>query len=401
MKKQITLLMLIAISIASFAQDAKEIMQKSYSKCQSIKNGYYEVTKYMKYMSGTDTTMAEFKCTFKKLKLDPLFPSAFHYKSIHKDYSMYVMYTGEDFVTYYPSDSSGEIMSKSLWAKDIISRKANYTFYTPFTSKKSSPFPNLKDYTDDKHFFKFIGEEKLNNINCYHIQMNIILDKDDSDEMLFLKDEINFWINKDDSIPVQYTVAIDEIVKNDTMYQYEKYVLNKYELNTLTDESILKLTSIPSFYKLRNFTPEKRPELLTKGTIAPEWSLISTKDEKISLKDLKGKIVLIDFFYKSCYPCMQALPALQNLHEKYKDKGLIIIGIDPYDKKEDDIANFLSKRGVTYPILLGGIDAATTYRVSAYPTLYLIDKTGKIIFTQTGYGKGVEEKLEEIIKKNL
>jgi thioredoxin-related protein len=86
---------------------------------------------------------------------------------------------------------------------------------------------------------------------------------------------------------------------------------------------------------------------------------------------------------------------------KYKDQGLIIVGIDPYDKKEDDIAAFLAKRGVSYTVLLEGKDVAKEYRVSGYPTIFLIDKTGKIIFTQVGYGKGTEETLEEVIRENL
>src|SRR6185503_1959515 len=129
-------------------------------------------------------------------------------------------------------------------------------------------------------------------------------------------------------------------------YQYEIDVLNKYEINNLKDESILTLGSIPSYYKLKDYVPYKSAEPLPKDTLAPSWQLLSLADEKISLTELKGKLVLIDFFYKSCYPCMQALPASQTLNEKYKDKGLRIIGIDPYDKKEDDIAAFLAKRGV-------------------------------------------------------
>ena len=97
---------------------------------------------------------------------------------------------------------------------------------------------------------------------------------------------------------------------------------------------------------------------------------------------------------------MLALPALQSLHEKYKDKGFKMIGIDTYDKKEEMI-DFLKKRGVTYTILLNGNETATAYHVSGYPTMYLIDKTGKIISVQVGYGKGVDDVLEEIIKKNL
>jgi peroxiredoxin len=162
------------------------------------------------------------------------------------------------------------------------------------------------------------------------------------------------------------------------------------------------MTSIPDFIVLKDYVPYKSPEPLPVDTIAPEWKLISLTDDSISLSSLKGSVVVVDFFYKSCYPCMQALPALQNLHERYADQGLKMIGIDPYDTKEDDkIDEFLAKRGVTYTVLLGGKDVAKAYRVSGYPTMYVIGKDGKIVFNQIGYGEGTEAELEEVIKANL
>jgi thiol-disulfide isomerase/thioredoxin len=77
---------------------------------------------------------------------------------------------------------------------------------------------------------------------------------------------------------------------------------------------------------------------------------------------------------------MKAIPILQSLHEKYHAKGLQVVGINPYDTKEDDLPTFLGKRGVTYPVLLGGKEVAANYHVSGYPTLYLIDQEGQIIF---------------------
>jgi thioredoxin-related protein len=56
---------------------------------------------------------------------------------------------------------------------------------------------------------------------------------------------------------------------------------------------------------------------------------------------------------------------------------------------------------VTYTVLLGGKDVANDYQVSSYPTIYIVDKNGKIIFTQVGYGKGIETILEKVILENL
>lgn len=401
MKKNFIFIWLLLASFTASSQDAKEILKKSFEKCQSVQNGYYEMDKYMKFMSGNDTTKTAFICHFKKLNNDSIYSSLFHCKDFRKDkYTGDALYTGVDFVTTNPEDSTATIMSKTLWAEDIKSYAHNRTFYSPLTAKESYPLPKDSAYMDDSYTFKFVGEETVGKFLCYHIQVNLKPQNDNEEMMKFLKIERHFWVNKADYIPVQFSSAYDVTMNKDTMYQYERQVLNKYEINDLKDESILTLSSIPAYFKVKDYVPYNSAEPL-KDTLAPNWELLSLTNEKISLESLQGHLVLVDFFYKACYPCMQALPALQALHEKYKDKGLRVIGMDPYDKKADDLALFLSKRAVTYTVLLGAENVAKDYRVSGYPTIFLIDKQGKIILTQVGYGEDVENMLEEFIKKNL
>jgi thiol-disulfide isomerase/thioredoxin len=404
MKRNLIITGLLLFTFTSLAQDAKEILQKSYAKCQAIQNGYYEMTKYMKYMTKKDTVATSFNCYFKKLKDDSLFSSAFHYKGFYKnEWISEVLFTGEDLVSISLKDSSGFIMPKSKWADKIKSYSHNYTFYQPLTDKKSYPFIRDSGNFDKQYAFKLIGEEAINNVSCYHVQVSILSPESVSKQegIRLLRGEYHYWIGKDDLIPIQYSTISDIFINNDTMEQVEKYVLKKVEINNLKNDSILTLQSLPLFYKLKTYEPHTSPNLLPNDTIAPDWNLLSLKDERIGLKDLKGKLVLIDFFYMSCYPCMLALPKLETLYEKYKEKGVVIIGIDPYDKKEDGVGDFLSKRGVNYTVLLKGKDVAKDYHVSAYPTIYLIDKNGKILFRMAGYGSGLEDMLEGIIKKKL
>jgi len=403
MKKILTFSILFLICIFSYSQDAKEILKKSFEKCQSVQNGYYEMTRYMKNMSDNDTAKSSFHCSFKKLKDDTLYSSSFYYKGFWNDeYGGDVLYTGDDFVITRIKDSTAIIRSKKLWAKDIESSAHNYIFYSPLTDKTSYPLPKDSDYINNSRIFKFIGEETVKNLRCFHVQVNVIPVNNSTDILKALRIEHHFWINKADYIPVQFSVAYDLLMNNDTMYQYEVCTINKYEVDNLKDETVLTLNSIPSYFKIQDYVPYKSSLPLPLDTIAPDWELFSLTDEKVNLKSLQGQLVLVDFFYKACYPCMKALPALQALHEKYKNSGLKVIGIDPYDdKEEDDIVQFLSKRGVTYTVLLGGKEASKEYRVSGYPTIFLIDKQGKIIFIQVGYGEDTEIKLEELIKKNL
>ena len=186
------------------------------------------------------------------------------------------------------------------------------------------------------------------------------------------------------------------------MYQYELRTIKNYKFNHLKDKSIFSEDAIPSYFKRKDYEPYKAPELLPVETMAPTWKLITLSDDSLSLADLKGKVVLIDFFYKSCHPCMKALPLLQKLYEKYKDQGLVVVGIDPFDNKiEDDMTNFLAKRGVTYPVLFSTRELPKQYSVSGYPTIYILDKEGKIIHRHSGYSEDMDAMLEEIILKKL
>ena len=74
MSKRINLLItgLFAVSLLSLGQDAKDILKKSYRKCQSIQNGYYEMTRYEKHTDRKDTIKSSYTCYFKKLKNDTL-----------------------------------------------------------------------------------------------------------------------------------------------------------------------------------------------------------------------------------------------------------------------------------------------------------------------------------------
>jgi thiol-disulfide isomerase/thioredoxin len=81
-----------------------------------------------------------------------------------------------------------------------------------------------------------------------------------------------------------------------------------------------------------------------------DFSLPSTDGKTFHLADLKGKVVLIDFWATWCAPCRDALPAIEKIHREWRDKGLVVFGIDDEDSRI--IAPFLAKNGITYPTLL-------------------------------------------------
>ena len=115
----------------------------------------------------------------------------------------------------------------------------------------------------------------------------------------------------------------------------------------------------------------------------------------ISLADFKGKIVLLDFWFRNCFPCLKAIPALQKIHENFKSRGVEIIGVHCYDKTNTDPTGVMARLKANYQIVVGGDPVAKLYNVSSYPTMYVIGRDGKILMSMNGYDENLEKELAE------
>jgi len=120
----------------------------------------------------------------------------------------------------------------------------------------------------------------------------------------------------------------------------------------------------------------------------------------ISLDELKGKVILLDFWIKNCGPCIQSVPHLNELQNKFKGKNLKIISINSYDSKEE-VSWFCNKHKTDYTVLLNGKAVAGKYGVSGFPAFFIIDKTGKIIYSHAGYETSIGSEIEQVIKNAL
>ncbi|MBC7326714.1 TlpA family protein disulfide reductase [bacterium] len=135
------------------------------------------------------------------------------------------------------------------------------------------------------------------------------------------------------------------------------------------------------------------------GQIAPDFNLKSLEGKTYSLSDLRGSVVLLDFWATWCGPCKEELPIIEKLHQEYKDKGLVVLGINDEDRAT--VENFLKEQKLTFPILLDDGKVGKAYRVNAIPRIILIDKNGKIVKDILGYSDKNEQILREAIEKLL
>ena len=117
---------------------------------------------------------------------------------------------------------------------------------------------------------------------------------------------------------------------------------------------------------------------------APAFALVDVNGNSVSLRNFKGKVVVLDFWATWCPPCKREIPDFIKLQSEYGPKGLQIVGIalDQLDK----VRAFASANGMNYPVLLGTNDVAARYGgVEAIPTTFIIDKTGKIAVKFEGF----------------
>ncbi|GGB65669.1 thioredoxin [Flavobacterium suaedae] len=132
----------------------------------------------------------------------------------------------------------------------------------------------------------------------------------------------------------------------------------------------------------------------------PDLELKLHNDEVLNLSELKGKVVLLDFWYRGCAPCLEAMPELIKLQKEFKD-DLVIIGINKFDFKEDIVAYFEYKK-TNYPStykVQKDIDKYLNITVEGYPTVVLYDKEGNMIKKDFGYSKGRMRSLYKAIKR--
>lgn len=139
---------------------------------------------------------------------------------------------------------------------------------------------------------------------------------------------------------------------------------------------------------------------------APEFSGIThwINSPPLTMKGLRGKVVLIDFWTYSCINCLRALPHVTHWYDTYKDKGLVIVGVSTpefdFEKKTANVEKAVTHFGIHYPVAQDN-DMATwnAWSNRFWPAEYLVDQHGNVVLHH--YGEGHYLEMENAIRKLL
>jgi thiol-disulfide isomerase/thioredoxin len=127
---------------------------------------------------------------------------------------------------------------------------------------------------------------------------------------------------------------------------------------------------------------------------APNFAGISNwfNSAPLNIADLRGKVVLVDFWTYGCVNCVNTLPHVTELYAKYKDRGLVVVGIHtpefPFERSASNVRAALKRHGITYPVAQDN-DSQTwdAYHNQYWPAQYIVDKSGKIVYRHDGEGR--------------
>ena len=163
------------------------------------------------------------------------------------------------------------------------------------------------------------------------------------------------------------------------------------------------LFCLATLLSMLSFAQEQSGDIIKVGDKMPAFILNSTTNGTVRSEDLKGKVVLINIFATWCGPCQSELAEVQKtLWPKFKDNKdfrMLVVGREHTDEQ---LAEYNKRKGFTFPLYPDPKREVTgKFATKAIPRSYLIDKNGKVILAEVGYGDGSMNKLIKEIEKAL
>jgi thiol-disulfide isomerase/thioredoxin len=139
---------------------------------------------------------------------------------------------------------------------------------------------------------------------------------------------------------------------------------------------------------------------------APEFAGLENwiNSQPLTMQQLRGKVVLVDFWTFDCINCQNTLPYVKAWHEKYKDKGLVVVGVHTpefaFERKLENVKTAVQRNAITYPVAQDNRYATwSAYGNQYWPATYLVDKKGNVVYAH--FGEGEYLKTEAVIQKLL
>ncbi len=140
---------------------------------------------------------------------------------------------------------------------------------------------------------------------------------------------------------------------------------------------------------------------LDAGSRAPEIGLPDLDGNMQRMADLRGKVVLVDFWASWCAPCREEMPVLERLYRAHRSEGLVILGISQ-DRTAENMRSFVARTPVSFPLVFdAGHRIAGRYHPPRMPSSYLIDRRGVVRYVHAGFRASDASRIEHEVEALL
>lgn len=360
----------------------KKTLLRAFREFEKIRSAQYDVAvSYRSPFQGQIIT-TQGHCAFSRLSEDKVFGARIALARAHQDGTVTRHWYDGRYEVMLQADKQGE-----AYVADM--KQPGRTFYIAANlSTQLSLFKpvlpillfggNAKYYLQELIQKRAIRIEKLPDVSINNRVCSVFnVHCKDREE---IKNELlSFFIDHEMRVPIKYvhkkvywgSPTYEEATISDITLCYHDDPLCVPDARAL----------IPGDCKVVNTHEQEWPpstSLLSENTVAPSWTLPTVQgNDTLSLEALRGKVVLLSFWYRSFGPSLQYLRTLQKLQEKFQKQGLVVVGINTHDEYEE-LATFLQQRGIMYPNLIGNMQTEADYQAYTPNTFYLLDQWGRI-----------------------
>lgn len=383
------LLLIALLNLISCQQESQSVEQKLNELLDNnseISSLQYDSHYLMKYLDYSDTTNHVTNITFIRNDKDSLFGGSIWYqradsiKNFIKYYNTknyYIIYNKKKEVIYSPLKTPPHFMFKGNFDGSVIK-----TYFL-----KNS---DIKKIINDTTYQTFINESK----DAINIKVRY---PDDGEVVNMIK---QIYIDKDSA----YVNKISFRAEIDTVFEYREWNLKNVKFNEITQDNLEdKFLTLTKDYTFKPYKKPvyKEPEKVTNINNF-KGAFLKNSNKEFNLKDYKGKIIILDFWYRSCPPCEKSIPQLNNIYDKHLSKDVVMFGINDVDVDSIDrsyLPMHIKNNNINYPNVLVNRSESKKYNVLGYPTIYIIDKTGQVIFENIGFDENLEKKVDSVLSK--
>ncbi len=267
-------------------------------------------------------------------------------------------------------DYTKNIIKYALETKDIISTKIE--------EKKESVYYCFTIFEDQQ--VEFFGKACYMEKNPYNFGETT--------------SKYEIWIDKSTDLPFKIR---REMSHNISVERISNVSLNKIKIEDFKASNYFTANYVIASFGSGNKT-EKRNNII--GKVAPAWVLQNANANSIALKDLKSKVVMIQFTSVSCGPCRASIPFLNQLTAAYKKDDFDFVAIECTSKSLNALKNYQNKNAINYKFLLSTKNVLDEYKIKSFPVFFFLDKDLNIRKVINGYAtESTDAQIKEIIDK--